>query len=166
LANAFCWTRFRERALEAALGDATRSRRTLAGYSGTPLPRKLGIKENATLAVLRAPAQFDLALGPLPDGVRRRASLRGAPADVIVYFSRERARLAADFADLRRGMAPNGALWVAWPKKASGEATDLDENGVRALGLANRLVDVKVCAIDLVWSGLKFVVRRADRTSP
>jgi hypothetical protein len=134
----------------------------MAGYSGTPLPRKLGIKEGARLRFLAPPDTFADALGPLPAAVRVAA--RG-PADVVVFFTKKRAELERKFAELARGLDPSGGLWIAWPKRSSGMATDLDENLVREIGLGQGLVDNKVCAIDETWSGLRFVVRLADRPS-
>jgi hypothetical protein len=133
-----------------------------AGYSGTPLPRKLGIKPGARLALVGAPDSFDATLGELPEGVAVRRRLRG-PVDVIVAFYVRRAELARRLGVLRDSLEPAGGLWIAWPKRASGVATDLDENVVRELGLAAGLVDNKVCAIDEVWSGLRLVYRLRDR---
>lgn len=135
-----------------------------AGYSGTPLPKKLGIEEGHRVALLRAPAGFERTLGSLPAVAQMQRDPRGAgPFDVQVLFSDGARDLVPRFARAQQRMVPDGALWVAWPKKASGVATDLDENVVRAIGLAAGLVDVKVCAIDATWSGLKFVVRLKDR---
>jgi hypothetical protein len=133
-----------------------------AGYSGTPLPRKLGIKPGSRLALVRAADDFDVTLGELPAGVtvRRRAA---GPADVIVAFFTRRTELERRLDGLARALEPAGGLWIAWPKRASGVATDLNENVVRELGLAAGLVDNKVCAIDEVWSGLRFVYRLRDR---
>jgi len=127
----------------------------MAGYSGTPLPRKLGIGEHSRVRLLAAPEGFAQSIGVVP---RARGQ-----ADVIVAFFTSRARLTKQFAGLRATLDPAGGLWIAWPKKASGVATDLDENIVREIGLEERLVDNKVCAIDDVWSGLRFVVRLKDR---
>ncbi|HEX9993978.1 MAG TPA: DUF3052 family protein [Acidimicrobiales bacterium] len=135
---------------------------TPAGYSGTPLPRKLGIKEGSTLALLGAPDGLAALLEPLPAGVLLRRSTRGT-ADVILLFTTSRDDLARRLPAAQRALHPDGGLWVAWPKKASGVATDLTENVVRELGLAAGLVDNKVCAIDETWSGLRLVVRLADR---
>jgi hypothetical protein len=132
----------------------------MAGYSGTPLPQKLGIRPGARLRFVAAPGGFAGALGALPAGVR--FTLRG-PADVLVFFTDRRAELGRRFAGLARGLDQSGGLWVAWPKKSSGVPTDLDENAVREIGLSAGLVDNKVCAIDETWSGLRFVVRLADR---
>jgi len=134
----------------------------MAGYSGTPLPQKLGIKPGSRLALFNAPDGFDRTLGALPDGVRTTGS-GTADVDVAVFFTDRQAVLKKRFPGLARAIAPAGALWIAWPKKASKKPTDLDENVVRAVGLGQGLVDVKVCAIDETWSGLKFVVRRADQ---
>jgi hypothetical protein len=134
----------------------------MAGYSGTPLPRKLGIKPGHTVAFLDAPRTFADTLGDLPDGVRTRITARG-PLDVIVFFTTERARLERRFPALLRALDPSGGLWIAWPKRAAKVPTDLDENVVREIGLATGVVDNKVAAIDAVWSGLRFVVRLADR---
>jgi hypothetical protein len=134
----------------------------VAGYSGTPLPKKLGIKEGHRLALLGAPDGFDRTLGPLPDGVEERTSARG-PADVVVFFVSSRAALERRFDPLKRAIFPDGGLWIAWPKRASGVETDLTEDVVREIALATGLVDNKVCAIDEVWSGLRLVHRVADR---
>jgi len=132
----------------------------MAGYSGTPLPQKLGIRPGARLRFVAAPEGFVGALGDLPTGVRFAS--RG-PANVVVFFTDRRAELGRRFAGLARGLDRAGGLWIAWPKKSSGVSTDLDENVVRDIGLAAGLVDNKVCAIDETWSGLRFVVRLADR---
>jgi len=133
-----------------------------AGYSGTTLPRKLGIKPGARLALIAAPEGFDEVLGELPDGVsiRRRA---GGVGDVIVAFFTRRAELERRLPALTRALEIDGGLWIAWPKRSSGVATDLGDGPVRELGLAGGLVDNKVCAIDETWSGLRFVHRVADR---
>ncbi len=132
------------------------------GYSGTPLVRKLGIKPDATVALVNAPPGFDDVLGELPHGVTVRRRLRG-PADVIVSFHVDRARLERRLPALRAALTDAGGLWLAWPKRAAGVATDLGEHAVRELGLAAGLVDNKVCAIDATWSGLRFVYRLVDR---
>ena len=131
-----------------------------AGYSGTPLPKKLGIKEGHRLAVLGAPEEVDL--GELPPGVTvvRRA---GGTADVIVSFHVDRAHFEQRLPVLRKLMAPASGLWIAWPKKASKVPTDITEDTVREVALPMGLVDVKVCAVDEVWSGLKLVIRRSER---
>ena len=135
----------------------------MAGYSGTPLPRKLGIKPGHRVLALGAPEGFvEGTLGELPDGVVLRTTARGS-ADVIVSFHDRRAELARRMPRLRELMEPAAGLWIAWPKRASGVDTDLTEDLVRELALANRLVDNKVCAIDETWSGLRLVIRLRDR---
>ncbi len=133
----------------------------MAGYSGTPLIKKLGIGEGARLAVVAAPNGFADSLD-LPDGVELRQQARGR-LDVVVFFVTRRAELARRFPAMKRGLEPDGGLWIAWPKRTSGVATDLSENPVREIGLGNGLVDNKVAAIDETWSGLRFVYRVADR---
>ncbi len=135
-----------------------------AGYSGTPLPRKLGIKPGARVGLIRAPDGFDTTLGELPEGVAVRRSARGT-LDVIVAFFVARAELERRLPALRGALEPSGGLWIAWPKRASGVATDVGEGVVRELGLAAGLVDNKVCAIDDLWSGLRLVYRLRDRPS-
>ena len=132
----------------------------MAGYSGKPLGDKLGIKGGHRIALLDAPPGFDATLGALPAGVTRQPEPAGA--DVVVLFSRAESALAEAFAPAAKGLAAGGMLWVAWPKKASRQPTDLTEDVVRRVGLAAGLVDVKVCAIDDVWSGLKFLRRRTN----
>ena len=134
----------------------------MAGYSGTPLPRKLGIKPGNEVAFTGAPDDFAATLGPLPDGVRVKQIARG-PLDVIVSFCPDRATLAERFPRHRDALVTDGSLWIAWPKKSSGVSTDLDRAGVFEVGHANGMVDVKVAAIDETWSGLKWVRRVEDR---
>jgi hypothetical protein len=134
----------------------------VAGYSGTPLAKKLGIKEGHRLAFHSAPAGFAALLGELPAGAVVRSRARG-PLDVIVFFTRSRAELERRLPALRRAMDPAAGLWIAWPKRTSGVKTDMTEDVARELGYANRLVDNKVCAIDQTWSGLRLVIRREDR---
>jgi hypothetical protein len=134
-----------------------------AGYSGTPLVRKLGIKPEARLGLLGAPEGFDETLGELPAGVRIRRRLGGEPFDVIVAFFARRVELERRLPVLARGLDPAGGLWIAWPKRASGVPSDVTEDVVRGLGLAAGLVDNKVCAVDQVWSGLRLVYRLRDR---
>lgn len=134
----------------------------MPGYSGTPLPRKLGIKNDFRVALVEAPAEIrkelksELAKCDL-------VSDRNTPLDFVMLFTKESSQLSREFERLAKLLTPAGMLWVSWPKKSSGVATDLDENKVRAIGLAAGLVDVKVCAVDDVWSGLKFVRRLKDR---
>ena len=133
----------------------------MAGYSGKPLGEKLGIRDGEDVALLHAPPGFATTLAPLPPGVRihERAS---RDASVVVLFSREATALEREFAPAAKALPAGGMLWVAWPKKAARQQTDLTEDVVRRIGLEAGLVDVKVCAIDDVWSGLKFLRRRAD----
>jgi len=134
-----------------------------AGYSGTPLPKKLGMRAGQRIAFLDAPPEFAEALGALPDGVETpRTTLRG-PLDLVVAFFTERRRLQQRLPRLIAALDPAGALWIAWPKRASGVETDVTEDVVREFGLAAGVVDVKVCAIDATWSGLKLVIRLRDR---
>jgi hypothetical protein len=134
-----------------------------AGYSGTPLPRKLGIAPGATVLLAGAPAGFDL--GDLPAGVTVQRRRSRARYDVVVAFCPDRAALTAGFPTWKALLGPADALWLAWPKRASGVPIDLTDNVVRGVGLAGGLVDVKVCAIDAVWSGLKLVYRLSDRST-
>jgi hypothetical protein len=133
-----------------------------SGYSGTPLPKKLGIKEGHAVAFVGSPEGFRSMLGDLPAGVRVKAQARG-PLDVVVLFATRRADLERRFPRVARALDPAGGLWVAWPKKSSGEATDLTFESVQAIGLDEGLVDNKVAAIDQTWSGLRFVHRKTDR---
>ena len=139
----------------------TPSQPSPAGYSGTPLPKKLGIKPGSVVALVGAPHGFRKMLGPLPEGAKLRA---GAEKDctLALWFTRSRK-------ELERGMpraaelAAHGPVWIIWPKQASGAATDLREQAVREAGLAAGLVDYKVCAVDATWSGLLFARRKSAR---
>ncbi len=133
-----------------------------SGYSGTPLPKKLGIREGSRVAVVSAPDGFTRVLGPLPAGVDLRTDARGR-CDVVVFFVTRRAELTRRFPSFVRALQTDGGLWVSWPKKTSGVATDLGFDAVQQVGLHAGLVDNKVCAIDGTWSGLRFVRRVADR---
>lgn len=133
----------------------------MAGYSGTPLVKKIGIKAGHRLLLVNAPRDFSSTLGDLPDGVTTCAKPK--PFDVAIAFVTSAGAFGAQIRELHPFMAQDGMIWAAWPKKASGVPTDLSEDKVRDLGLAAGLVDVKVCAIDDTWSGLKFVIRVADR---
>jgi hypothetical protein len=134
----------------------------MAGYSTTPLPKKLGIKPGAVVALLAAPPGFEDHLGALPDGVHVRTHARGK-VDVIVFFATRERELARRFPGMARALQSDGGLWVAWPKKTSCVATDLTFDPVQQVGLDYGLVDNKVCAIDDRWSALRFVHRVADR---
>ena len=134
----------------------------MAGYSGTPLIQKIGIKPGHRIILRNHPASFVKDLGKLPAGTESAERLSGK-ANVIVYFTDQLAELKKDFDRLSATLVPDGMLWISWPKKASGRPTDLTEDIVRRVGLESGLVDVKVCAIDETWSGLKFVIRVKDR---
>ena len=135
-----------------------------AGYSGTPLPKKLGIKPGHRVLLLGAPRGFEQTLGALPEGVAVANASRGTkPFDVIVLFALDERALRAGFEPARARLQSDGGLWIAWPKKSSGLQTDLGDAMVRAHVLASGLVDNKVCALDETWSGLRFVVRLEDR---
>ncbi len=129
----------------------------MAGYSGTPLARKLGIKPGHSLALLSAPKGF--AIPDLPDAVEVHTSARGTH-DVIVSFHTTRADLAKRLPTMMRALHVDGGLWVAWPKRASGRTTDITEDTVREVALPTGLVDVKVCAIDDTWSGQRLSLRK------
>lgn len=133
-----------------------------AGYSGTPLPKKLGIKEGDRVGAARAPSHLEKLLDPLPIGAR----LVSSPANdlaIVLLFARTKTELSRELPRAKAAIAENGALWLCWPKKTSALARDLTGNDVREAGLAAGLVDIKVCAVDEDWSGLKFVYRVADR---
>ncbi|HYL22031.1 MAG TPA: DUF3052 domain-containing protein [Gemmatimonadales bacterium] len=134
----------------------------MAGYSKQSLMEKLGIREGARVALLNAPRGYARTLGPLPRRVTRQPRAIG-PLDFIQFFTTEKLELTRRFAGLARALAPAGMVWISWPKQASGVATDLTEGVVRTIGLAHGLVDVKVAAVDEVWSALKFVRRLRDR---
>lgn len=134
----------------------------MAGYSGTPLPQKLGIKEGSRVALVGAYPTFAATLGGLPSGARIVPATDGQ-CDVIVCFTANIADLAHRFAELKPALDWAGGLWIAWPRKKPGIPSGLVENAVRDVGLAAGLVDNKVCAIDEDWSGLRFVYRREDR---
>jgi hypothetical protein len=136
----------------------------VAGYSGTPLPKKLGIKPGTRLALSSAPADFGEKLGKLPEGVKLSVLGRAkGPFDVIVAFFTSESGFSARLPQLELRLDAAGGLWVAWPKKASGVATDMNEHVVRKHALPRRLVDNKVCAVDDTWSGLRLVVRVEHR---
>jgi hypothetical protein len=134
----------------------------VAGYSERPLSEKLGIKPGTQVIALGAPRSYASLLGRLPEGARVYARLPPTP-QFIHRFARHRHELEADLPRLAQALSDTGTLWVSWPKKASGVKTDLTENIIREIGLAHGLVDVKVCAVDEVWSGLKFVRRVKNR---
>jgi hypothetical protein len=136
----------------------------MAGYSGTPLAKKLGIKEGCRIAVINAPNDFESTLEQLPSGVEFVKRPTKALDIILLFVLTERA-LARDFAKLAARLTANGMIWIAWPKKSSGVSTDLSFERVQRIGLDAGLVDVKICAIDEIRSGLKFVYRLKDRSS-
>jgi hypothetical protein len=133
-----------------------------SGYSGTPTAKKLGIKAGVTVIVVNTPGDYARLLGGVPEGVGLRSSLRGK-ADIVHLFVTSEADLVKRIDAMRRAIEPDGAIWVSWPKRASRVPTDLTEDVIRRVALGNRLVDVKVCAIDDTWSGLKLVIPVAHR---
>ena len=133
----------------------------MAGYSGTPLVKKLGIKATDRLALVGAPKGFEKELEGLPDTVKAVAGK--TQAEVAIVFAKSMAEFRKAFAAASKRMTTDGMVWAAWPKKASGIQSDLDESKVRDFGLAIGLVDIKVCAINDTWSGLKFVIPVKDR---
>jgi hypothetical protein len=135
----------------------------LAGYSSRPLRDKLGIRPESRAALLQAPPGYLDELRPLPPGVSPRTELGRGRFDFIQFFTTSHAELRRRFPALQRALEKDGALWVSWPKRAAKVETDVTEDVVRAVALAHGLVDVKVCAVDEVWSGLKLVVRLKDR---
>jgi hypothetical protein len=133
----------------------------MPGYSGTPLPKKLGIKPGLRVQFSNAPADV---LEQLADALAAcNIQKQGAAPDFALLFTKSRAELKKEFAKMAKTLAPAGMLWVSWPKKSSGVETDLNDNAVREIGLDAGLVDVKVCAVTEIWSGLKFVRRLKDR---
>jgi hypothetical protein len=137
----------------------------MAGYSGTPLTKKLGFKEGFRVGMVNPPQGFQSELSPLPNNVKIMVGHLLKPLDLILLFADSQKTLKREFPKLALKLAGNGMLWIAWPKKASGVVTDLSENSVRQIGLDAGLVDVKVCAVNDIWSGLKFVYRLQDRLS-
>ena len=151
-------------ALRAAASMSFFMGELMAGYSGTPLSKKLGIRPGHRVALVEAPSNFLDVLGVLPEGVRIVGGLRGTKLfDVIIWFVKRRSVLSKRFSSIANRLDPAGGFWVAWPKQASGVATDVNGNVVREALLTSGLVDNKVCAIDETWSGLRGVVRVKDR---
>lgn len=136
----------------------------MAGYSSTPLAKKLGIKEGSRIALVNAPEDFESTLDALPENVTIVKRIN-ASMDLILLFVISEQILARDFARFAKKLVPNGMFWIAWPKKSSGVTTDLTFGKVQRIGLDAGLVDVKICAVDETWSGLKFVYRLRDRPS-
>jgi CheY-like chemotaxis protein len=147
-----------KRAIANPPSDPFKPTSVLAGYSGTPLPKKLGIKPDYVVALVNAPADFDQTLGALPAGAALRRGLRGR-SDLIIWFIKSRSELTGRIEKMAMKVS-GGGMWIAWPKKASGVSTDLTQADVRKVGLASGLVDYKICAIDETWSGLKFARRK------
>lgn len=139
------------------------SPRATAGYSGTPLARKLGIAAGDGVFLVGAPEHYTELLAPLPDGVRF-VSRMGHSTDVVHVFASERSKLERSIRAARAKMKPEGVIWASWPKKSSKVSTDITEDTVREIALPLGLVDVKVCAVDDVWSALKLVIRRENRS--
>jgi len=133
-----------------------------AGYSGTPLAKKLGIAENSRVFLSDAPKDYLKLLAPVPKGTQVVKKIDG-DTDVVHLFTKEKARLAALLRSSLVKIRPDAAIWVSWPKKSSKVPTDITEDTIRAVALPMGLVDVKVCAVDKVWSGLKLVVRKENR---
>jgi len=133
----------------------------MAGYSGTPLRNKLGIKEGMKISILNAPDDFWKLLGEMPEV--KFIEKPSKEMEFILYFADSKKEFEKTFQKLGRSLASNGMLWIGWPKKTSKIPSDLDENSIRDFGLSQGLVDVKVCAITERWSGLKFVIRVKDR---
>jgi hypothetical protein len=134
-----------------------------AGYSGTPLPKKLGIREGSVVGLDHPPTSFGSTLGALPEGARLVSSSLSRDFDVILFFVRDLVALETGLHPMIGKMAPTTALWICWPKKTSPLAADVHEGHVRGMGLAAGIVDIKICALDENWSGLKFVFRLKDR---
>ena len=134
----------------------------MAGYSGTPLLKKLGIKEGFTVQSVNAPDHYRELLGPLPASVRFVARATSA-TDFVHLFTTKRAQLSRLLASLRKTLGPEATVWVSWPKKAAGVPTEVTEETVREVALPLGWVDVKVCAVDETWSGLKLVIRKENR---
>jgi len=134
----------------------------VAGYSGTPLAKKLGIKEQTSVVAVDAPSGYRKLLEPLPAAVRFAAKI-DKTVDIVHVFSTKKAELARALASYRKALQPNATVWVSWPKKAAKVATDITEDVVRELALPLGFVDIKVCAVNDVWSGLKLVVRKELR---
>lgn len=132
------------------------------GYSGTPLAKKLGIKENSKIRLVNAPEYYFSLFTDFPS-TTTIVKDKKVKKDLIHFFTKQEAELRKEILNLKNEIVPNGIIWISWPKKASGVTTDMNENIVRELALKNGLVDIKVCAVDEVWSGLKLVIPIKDR---
>ena len=154
----------REAAMRSARKAAGAKSRAAAGYSGTPLARKLGIAAGDEMLLVGAPPNYRELVAPLPEGVRF-VSRMGYDTDIVHVFATRRDRLEKAIATTQAKLRPDGVIWASWPKKSSRVPTDITEDTVREIALPLGLVDVKVCAVDDVWSGLKLVVRRENRSA-
>ena len=134
----------------------------MEGYSGTPLAKKLGIKPGMVVRVVNAPEDYAALVAPLPNGVVI-SSKAAKELDLVHIFSKSRSELLESLMTYQKRIKQNGTIWVSWPKKASGTASEVDENTVREVALPLGLVDIKVCAVDQTWSGLKLVIRKENR---
>ena len=137
----------------------------MAGYSGTALPQKLGIKPGLTVVTINAPAKYRRLLGKIPDDVIFSDRLKPG-SNFVHLFTKRRSELQKKMSILRRKISDNGTVWVSWPKKSSGISTDVTEDVVREIALPLGFVDIKVCAVDEIWSGLKLMIRRENRKIP
>jgi len=137
----------------------------MAGYSGTPLPQKLGIKPGLTVVAINPPANYRRLLGQIPDSVTFSERLKSGSSFVHLFTSR-RSEMQKKMSILRDKISDNGAIWVSWPKKSSGISTDVTEDVIREIALPLGFVDIKVCAVDEIWSGLKLMIRRENRRLP
>lgn len=133
-----------------------------SGYSGTPLAKKLGIRSGFKISIINEPKDYFALFSDLPDGINRIID-RKTKKDFIHYFAKSASDLNRDFKQLKQEIEQNGMIWISWPKKAAKVETDLDGNIVREIGLYNGLVDIKVCAVNEIWSGLKFVIPVKER---
>jgi hypothetical protein len=138
---------------------ATEISKASSGYSGTPLAGKLGLAAGKTLLTLGAPSNYAALIGPAMDALKRAKSL-GPNVDIVHIFTASRSRLSTALLDCRRQLRPDAVVWVSWPKKASGVQTDITEDTIREIALPIGFVDIKVCAVDATWSGLKLMVRK------
>lgn len=134
----------------------------MAGNSGTPLAKKLGIQEGSKLYVVQPPKDYLKVIAPVPNGVKVASRMSG-DIDIVHVFSAQKSQLLQALRVCLDKLKPNGAIWVSWPKKASKVTTDITEDTIRAIALPMGLVDIKVCAVDEVWSGLKLVIRKENR---
>lgn len=134
----------------------------MPGYSGTPLAKKLGLKEGITLWAINAPSEYERWLDPIPTGARIVSVAPRSPTAVHAFVTKK-SDLVAVVSRLRKSLAPTGFLWVSWPKKAAKVETDITEDTIREIALPTGFVDVKVCAVSDVWSGLKLMIRKTER---